>query len=192
MKAQDEQPAPAPVSIKHTAFERNGGVAQAITPRLSMLRGYGDFSLAPPHNEPDPGICGTTSPTGTIPCTAFARYVAYGHIEIRPFINWPKVLGVQLNSVYLFSDASLLLGNNVPKQNYTWSADAIGLDKSWGLVIALPRGFEVRVTQHPPFSAYQRYNQSSGYIGPNGPWGRFSTVGVRKYFGYHGLNGGPE
>jgi hypothetical protein len=99
---------------------------------------------------------------------------------------------VPVYRVYLFSDTNQLLGSNVPQQKYTWSAEAIGIEKSWGIVAPVPHGFEVRLTQHPPFSSFQKYSQSTGYLGPNGPWGRYSTVSVRKYFGYHGSNGRPE
>jgi hypothetical protein len=93
--------------------------------------------------------------------------------------------------VYFFSNANLLLGNNIPQQKYTWSPQAIGMEKSWGLVAPAPHGFEVRITQHPPFSSFEKLNQTNGFIGANGPWGRYNVVGVRKYFGYHG-GGSPQ
>src|SRR5690348_1649186 len=36
-----------------------------------FIRGYADFELAPPHNEPDLGRCNQPQPT----CSAFARYM---------------------------------------------------------------------------------------------------------------------
>lgn len=189
--AQEVASSPVVAPISHNGFERGGAIPAADT-RPSMLRGYADFSLAPPHNEPDPGLCDAPSTVGATPCTAFARYMLYGHIEMRPLSRWPRILGVPIYTLYIFSDASLLLGNNIPQQKYTWSADAIGVEKSFGLVAPIPHGFEVRITQHPPFTSFQQFKQSTGYISPNGPWGRFTTVGVRKYFGYHGSDGGPQ
>jgi len=191
LKAQDGASSPPLPALSHNGFER-GGAAPAVGPRPSMLRGYADFSLAPPHNEADPGLCDVPTTVGTTPCTAFARYMLYGHIEMRPLARWPRILGVPVYTLYIFSDATLLLGNNIPQQKYTWSADAIGVEKSFGVVAPIPHGFEVRITQHPPFSSFQQYKQSTGYLGPNGPWGRYTTVGVRKYFGYHGSDGAPR
>src|SRR6266851_728220 len=57
----------------------------------NWLRGYVDFEVAPPHNEPDLGRC-TQSQTIIIaagransPCNAYARYLLGGYLEIQPF-----------------------------------------------------------------------------------------------------------
>ena len=47
------------------------------------------------------------------------------------------------------------------------------------------KGFEMRVTQHFLFSRFGARDRNLGPadLGPNGPWGRYNMIGVRKYFG---------
>ena len=162
----------------------------AVREADNWIRGYTQIDLAPPHNEIDPGLC-LGPPQSKMPanagCTAFARYMASGHVEVRPFSRMP---GPILKRVYFFGTPRFLFGNNIPQQKYTWSALPIGWERSWGAVLALPKGFEVRVTQHLLFGEFKMYSGSSSYIGSNGAWGRYNSVGVRKYFGYRG--GSPE
>jgi hypothetical protein len=144
--------------------------------------GYGQFDIAPPHNEVDPNLCRADSGQyGGVnaPCNAFARYVISGKVELRPFGR------TALRRFMLFVDPTFLFGKNVPQTLYTWSMKPIGVDRTWGLGIDMPRRFELRVTQH---FLFQRLGSTDQYLGaadlgPNGPWGRYTTLGVRKYFG---------
>jgi hypothetical protein len=146
------------------------------------LWGYAQFDLAPPHNEIDPNLC--TSNAGAYggvnaPCTEFARYMASGYLEVRPFGQ-----GL-LRRFMLFGQPSFLFGRNIPKTSYTWSFDAIGIEHSWGLGVYLAKGFEFRVTQHFLFDRLGARDRNLGTadLGNNGPWGRYNAIGVRKYFG---------
>src|SRR4029077_11864227 len=49
------------------------------------VRGFTQFEGAPPHNEPDLGRCGATNPPqgARSPCTAFARYMISGYMEVQ-------------------------------------------------------------------------------------------------------------
>ena len=87
-----------------------------------------------------------------------------------------------LHLVKLEWDPNLNFGKNIPHTLYTWDWQWIGMEYSWVIGADLPKGFDFRVTQHPLFV---RGNGSSGpgYLGPNGPWGRYTTIGVRKVFG---------
>jgi hypothetical protein len=156
----------------------------------NWIRGYVQFDLAPPHNEIDAGLC-LGAPQSQAPanaaCSAFARYMASGHLEVRPFQKLPVPI---LKTIYVFGNPSFLFGNNLPQEKYTWSAQPIGWERSWGAVLPLPKGFEFRVTDHFLFGTFRTYSGNAAYIGPNGPWGRYNSVGVRKYFGYH--SGSPE
>lgn len=146
------------------------------------LWGYGQFDLAPPHNEIDPNLCAANAKDfggADAPCNAFARYMLSAYVEVRPFGRTP------LRRFFLFGEPRFLFGKNVPQSLYTWSPDAIGWERSWGAGIYLGRGFEVRVTQH---FLFQRFGERDRYLGtadlgPNGPWGRYNAIGVRKYFG---------
>jgi hypothetical protein len=187
-------------SIDHVVAADSGGTsAQATTtassvpastpsqdkprwyfPKHDWIYGYGEFDLAPPHNELDPNLClansgdfGGTNST----CTAFARWVISGQVEIRPFgVNY-------LRRLKLFAAPTFVFGRNVPQTLYTWSMDPIGWERQWGASVYMGKRFEFRATQHFLFG---RFNGASGpaYIGPNGPWGRYFMIGVRKYFGY--------
>ncbi len=144
--------------------------------------GYGQFDLAPPHNEIDPNLCRADAGKfggANAPCNAFARYMVSGYTEL-----WPFGRG-QFRRFFLFGDSHFLFGKNVPQNLYTWSFSAIGLEQSWGGGIYLGKGFEMRVTQHFLFTRFgvRDRNLGAADLGPNGPWGRYNAIGVRKYFG---------
>lgn len=144
--------------------------------------GYAQFEIAPPHNEPDPNLCAANAGSyGGVnaPCSMFARYMLSGVLEVRPFGRG------QLRRFMLWGEPRFLFGKNIPQTLYTWSPDAIGVEHSWGAAIYMGKGFEMRVTQHFLFDRLGARNHNLGQadLGPNGPWGRYNTIGVRKYFG---------
>ena len=125
------------------------GASPASSERLlfprDMFWGYGQFDLAPPHNEIDPNLCRADAGiAGGVndPCNAFARYMLSGYVEIRPFGR------TQLSRLFLFGEPKFLFGKNLPQTLYTWSFAAIGVEHSWGAGIYLGKGFEMRVTGH--------------------------------------------
>lgn len=144
--------------------------------------GFAQFDIAPPHNEIDPNLCAANAKDfggQDAPCSEFARYMLSGVIEVRPFGR-----GI-LRRAMFFGEPKLLFGRNVPQSLYTWSFDAIGLEHAWGVGIYMGKGFEFRVTQHFLFDRWGARDRNLGAadLGTNGPWGRYATVGVRKYFG---------
>jgi hypothetical protein len=144
--------------------------------------GFAQFDIAPPHNEIDPNLCNAAARDfggANAPCSMFARYMLSGVAEARPFGKG------QFRRIFLFAEPHFLFGKNVPQALYTWSPDAIGVEYSWGGGAYIGRGFEFRVTQHPLFERFgaRTGNLGPADLGPNGPWGRFTTIGVRKYFG---------
>ena len=100
-------------------------------------------------------------------------------IEVRPFGRGP------FRRFMLFGEPRFLFGKNLPQTLYTWSFDAIGIEHQWGAAIYLGKGFEMRVTQHFLFDRLGARDRNLGTadLGPNGPWGRYNAIGVRKYFG---------
>ncbi len=89
-----------------------------------MFWGYGQFDLAPPHNEIDPNLC--RSDAGKFggvnaPCNAFARYMISGYTEL-----WPFGRG-QFRRFFLFGDSRFLFGKNLPQTLYTWSFSIRGI-----------------------------------------------------------------
>ena len=149
---------------------------------LDTFYGFAQFDIAPPHNEIDPNLCRADAGNfggATAPCNAFARYMFSGLLEVRPFGRGP------FRRFMLFGEPRFLFGKNVPQNLYTWSFDAIGVEHSWGAAIYLGKGFEMRVTQHFLFDRFGARDRNLGVadLGPNGPWGRYNAIGVRKNFG---------
>jgi hypothetical protein len=162
------------------------------------LRGYVDFSVAPPHNEPDLGRCNpqqasqasvSTFGGANSTCNAYARYLWSGYLEVQPF---GKTFA---RHAFLFFTPTFSFGNNVPQFKYTGSMAAIAFERSVGLGIELPKNFEFRVTQHQ-VDWLGRYNNSVG-VGPAdlhtaGPYGLYTTIGARWYFGGYGRSHGAH
>jgi hypothetical protein len=147
-----------------------------------MFWGWVQFDLAPPHNEIDPNLCSAeVAQNGGIndPCTMFARYMLSSLVEFRPFGRGP------LRRFMVYGAQAFLFGKNLPQTLYTWSPDAIGVEHSWGAGVYIANGFEFRVTQHFLFDRLGARDKFLGNadLGPNGPWGRYFAVGVRKSFG---------
>jgi hypothetical protein len=142
-----------------------------------FVRGYADFAIAPPHNEPDLGRCNQFGPS----CRAFARYVLSGYVEFQPFGRGP------LKHVYAFFEPRSWFGSTLPQHDYTWGRDPIALERIIGFAIELPKNFEFRVTNHA-VTSFGIYSKSLGPTdsGPDKPLGINTTLGVRWYFGGYG------
>lgn len=170
----------AAFSQKSPSSAVNGG--RLFFPR-NWIWGYSQFDVAPPHNEPDPNLCAANAGQyggKDAPCNAFARYLLSGYVEVRPFAR------TQLKRLFFFGAPTFVFGKNIPQTLYTWSPAAIGWERSWGAGIEITHRFELRVTQHYLF---QRFGARDRFLGPadlgtNGPWGRYTVIGVRKYFGH--------
>ncbi len=153
----------------------------------NWARGYVDFSVAPPRNEPDLGRC---SPSGAVilsaggansNCNAYARYLLGGYLEIQPF---GKTFARHL---FLFWTPTFSFGNNVPQYKYTASMAGIAYERAMGIGLELPKNFEIRLTQHQ-VDWLGKYNHNLGIadLGLAGPYGLYTTIGARYYFGGYG------
>jgi len=156
----------------------------------NWVRGYSDFEVAPSHNEPDLGRCMFPQPAsagGTAStCTAYARYLFSGYIEIQPLGRTPA------RHFFLFFEPKFSFGRNIPQLTYTASMVPIAFDRSIGIGFQLPRNFELRATQHQ-VDWLGRYSRSLGTadLRTNGPNGLYATFGVRWSFGGYGHQGAP-
>jgi hypothetical protein len=150
----------------------------------NWVRGYVEGAVAPPHNEPDLNRCQADSGQfggSSAPCSAFARYVWSGYVELQP-------LGTsQLRRLFVFIEPHLFLGRNVPQFQYSISATPMAFERALGVGIELPKHFEIRLTRHQ-VDWIGRYSQQLGIadLGPNGPLGHYATVSVRWSFGGYG------
>jgi hypothetical protein len=148
----------------------------------NWVRGFLDFGVAPPHNEPDLGRCAFPSqpgPGGTQSlCTAYARYLFSGYVEIQPLNR------TIARHLFIFLEPKFSFGNNIPQLNYTSSMQPIAFDRSVGAGFQLPKHFEIRATQHQVdfLGAYTK-NLGPGDLRTTGPYGLYATFSVRWYFG---------
>jgi hypothetical protein len=153
----------------------------------NWLRGYVNFDVAPPHNEPDLGRCSPVQSTivtaGGVnsPCNAYARYLLGGYLEVQPF---GKTFA---RHVFVFFTPTFSFGNNVPQFKYTASMAGIAFERAVGIGIELPKNFEFRVTQHQvDWLGKYKNNVGLADLGTSGPYGLYATVGARWYFGGYG------
>lgn len=143
----------------------------------NFIRGYTEFAVAPPHNEPDLGRCGQTNT-----CSAFARWILGGYIEIQPFARTP------LKHVYFFYEPRFFFGDNIPQVRYTASFNPLAMERTLGAAIELPKHLELRITNHGVTS----FDPFDRILGPDDsgpdkePLGIYNTIGVRWYFGGYG------
>lgn len=189
--------APAAVSqtvndeaVSSSSRTREASRPSALFPR-NWIRGYTDFAVAPSHNEPDLGRCMFPQPAsagGTAsPCTAYARYLFTGYMEIQP-------LGQTFaRHLFLFFEPRFSFGRNIPQLSYEGSMEPIAYDRSIGAGYQLPRNFELRLTQHQ-VDYLGRYSRVLGPadLRTTGPYGLYTTVSVRWTFGGYGRNGAPS
>jgi hypothetical protein len=157
----------------------------------NWIRGYTDFAVAPSHNEPDLGRCMFPQPAsagGTAStCTAYARYMLSGYIELQPFGRTPA------RHLFFFFEPRFSFGRNIPQLTYAASMEPIAFDRSVGIGFQLPKNFELRATQHQ-VDYLGRYGKSLGPadLHTNGPYGLYATFGVRWSFGGYGHQGAPS
>lgn len=145
----------------------------------NWLRGYVDYEVAPPHNEPDLDRC--SMPQANSNCTAYARYLLGGYLEVQPF---GKTFA---RHIFLFYTPMFSFGNNVPQHKYTASMAGIAYDRALGVALELPKNFELRVTQHQvDWLGKYKGNLGPADVGTPGPYGLYSTIGARWYFGGYG------
>jgi len=156
----------------------------------NWIRGYTDFAVAPPHNEPDLGRCMFPQPAsagGTASqCTAYARYIFSGYIEIQPLARTP------FRHLFFFLEPRFSFGRNIPQVSYEESMEPIAYDRAIGAAFELPKNLQLRLTQHQ-VDYLGRYSNSLGPadLSTTGPYGLYTTVSVRWTFGGYGRNGSP-
>ena len=144
----------APAAISQTvtdeAFSSSRHAVEASPPPTffphNWIRGYTEFAVAPSHNEPDLGRCMFPQPStaggAASQCTAYARYLFSGYIEMHP-------LGQTFaRHLFLFFEPRFSFGRNIPQVSYEESMEPIAYDRSIGAGYRLPRNFELRLTQH--------------------------------------------
>jgi len=177
-QGQAQSQAPLPVQLSSQKASSQKSSQGRLLFGQGFIRGYTDFEIAPPHNEPDLGRCNQPQPT----CSAFARYIMGGYLEIQPFARTP------LRHAYLFIQPNFFFGDNIPQVSYTYSMAPLAVERTMGLAIDLPKHFELRITNHG-VTSFSPFDKSLGVYdsGPNKePLGIYNTVGVRWYFGGYG------
>src|SRR3977135_3697908 len=101
------------------------------------VRGYTNFEVAPSHNEPDLGRCMFPQPASAggpaSACTAYARYMLSGYLELQPFGRTPA------RHIFFFFEPRISFGRNIPQLTYASSMEPIAYDRSIGIAFQLPR-----------------------------------------------------
>ena len=175
------------VAIAPNSVYQSDPESRAFFPH-NWIRGYTDFAVAPPHNEPDLGRCMFPQPVSAggaaSACTAYARYLFSGYIEFQPFGRTPA------RHFFLFFEPTFSFGRNIPQVTYSASMEPIAYDRSIGIGFQLPRNFELRATQHQVdyLGRYSKYLGPAD-LGTSGPYGLYSTFSVRWSFGGYGRSG---
>jgi hypothetical protein len=153
---------------------------RSLFPR-DWLRGYATFEYAPAHNEPDLGRCmASTGQYGGAhaPCADLARYMLSGHVEAQPIGRTP------LRHAFIFTSPRSSFGNNVSHVSYTQAFTPIAYENLFGIGIELPKNLEFRVAQHAVhWMGRYRGNLGMADLGGTGPYGLYTTIGVRWHFG---------
>lgn len=156
----------------------------------NWVRGYTEFEVAPSHNEPDLGRCAFPQPASSggmaSPCTAYARYMFSGYIEFQPLNR------TFAKHIFFFFEPRFSFGKNIPQLSYLGSMEPIAFDRSVGIAIEMPKNFNLRITQHQ-VDYLGRYSNTLGPadLRTNGPYGLYTTVGVRWSFGGYGHSSTP-
>ncbi|HVH69671.1 MAG TPA: hypothetical protein VNB49_00990, partial [Candidatus Dormibacteraeota bacterium] len=119
-------------------------------------------------------------------CTAYARYLLSGYLEVQPLGR------TLLRHFFLFFEPRFSFGRNIPQLSYEESMEPIAYDRAIGVGFQLPRNLELRLTQHQ-VDYLGRYRR---HLGPAdlrtaGPYGLYTTVSVRWTFGGYGRNSAP-
>ena len=148
------------------------------------VSGFVDFAVAPPHNEPDVNRCASSAGAdggAQAPCSAFARYMGSGYVELRPVCTGP------FRRLFVFFEPRAFMGSNVPQFSYTASMSPIALERAEGLGVSVTRNLELRLTTHR-VDWFGKYNNNLGAadLGKNGPLSVYTTVSARWYFGGYG------
>jgi hypothetical protein len=156
----------------------------------NWVRGYTDFEVAPSHNEPDLGRCAFPQPATSggmaSACTAYARYLFSGYIEFQPLNR------TFAKHIFFFFEPRFSFGKNIPQLSYLASMEPIAFDRSVGIAIELPKSLSLRVTQHQvDYLGRYANNLGPADLRTNGPYGLYTTVGVRWSFGGYGHSSTP-
>ena len=156
----------------------------------NWVRGYTEFEVAPSHNEPDLGRCAFPQPASSggmaSACTAYARYMFSGYIEFQPLNR------TFAKHIFFFFEPRFSFGKNIPQVSYLGSMEPIAFDRSVGIAIEMPKNLNLRITQHQ-VDYLGRYSNTLGPadLRTNGPYGLYTTVGVRWSFGGYGHSSTP-
>ena len=154
----------------------------------NFFRGYTEAGFFPSHNEVDLDRCRAAAGsfgTGDNACAAFGRYVLGGYMEFQPFAR--KVGPVPLERFYIFLEPRGFLGRNLPQVQYTASFDAILFEWSVGIGLQLTKNLELRMWQHQnDWLGRYGHNLGPADLGSNGPYGLYTGIAARWYFGGYG------
>lgn len=137
-----------------------------------------DFSLYPPHNEPDLNLRGYTPDWWT-----GQGYDWYGDAFPRYGLEANLTLELRrYNKIFVFFNPYLPMGQTIPQVDYGWSANPIGLRLHFGLGYHLTDHFDI-LLQHHNWEFFGKYRD---VMVPEGPYGGWNAVTARYRFDTRG------
>ena len=133
--------------------------------RLFDAYGSVDFTLFPPHNEPDLNLRGYTPNWGIIHGydwfgDAFPRYGLEVHLTLEPR---------QYRKVFLLFNPYIPMGQTIPQVSYGWSLKPIGVRLLLGLGYHVTNHFDI-ILQHHNWEFFGKYQNVMWMEGSYGQW----------------------
>ncbi len=152
-----------------------------------FVRGFVETELNP-NGGRDLGRCANDS--GVVggrgaPCAAFTRYGLAGYLEFQPFGR--KLGPAPLDRLFAFAEVRSGFGRNLPRNGASWSTERIMYEVVYGAGIILPAKLELRIWKHSNhWMGRYRRSLERGDLGPNGPYGMYAAIALRRNFGAWG------
>jgi hypothetical protein len=140
--------------------------------------GFVDFSLYPPHNEPDLNLRGYTPAWVT-----GQGYDWYGDAFPRYGLEANLTLELRrYNKVFVFFNPYLPMGQTTPQVEYGWSAQPIGIRLHFGIGYHLTDHFDL-LLQHHNWEFFGKYRN---VMIPEGSYGGWNSITARYRFDTRG------
>ena len=137
--------------------------------------GSAEFSMFPPHNEPDLNLRGF-SPDWNGGGKGYANFgPAYARYAVEADIN---IELKKFNKVFVFAKPYLALCDTIPQQHYGWDPSPKAFRKWIGIGVHLTKNLDLLIQSHEWIMMGNAKNAAIS----DGPFGRWQGVTLRYKF----------